>query len=563
MPNVGDITESPVDRYLKELTFLEEKRRPWEPQWRDINDMVLPRKSFWDETDKDGGKRAAVKNYDSTPRQALQTMTDGMQGYSVSSAFRWFKLKMQSLAANNLPFVRDWLEDAEEAIYSELNLSNFYEGIGESFMDAGGIGTAIMFVEDRVHTGRTVFSARHIRECYIDEDRRGRVDTVWRKFNVRLEDIVEDFGEDALPKDLKDRYKVQPLEMVEVIHGVFPRKRRETSRRDGKNKKWASVYIHKASKTILKEDGYDDFPYVVWRFRKNSFEVYGRSPAFDAIPDILRLNQMARTMTLASQKAVEPPLNVPTAMKNKTRLLPNGENIMDATGQKLEPIQFGAYPFGIDALNDLRGQIRELFNVSFFLMLNNLLAQGAKTATEVMEMQGEKAAVLGVVIGRLNAEFLAPLIDKVFFMLLRDGVIPPPPEELIREGGKISIEFMGPLAQAQRRYHKTQGVQATLQLLGSMVQIEGTAKQVGSTVIDNADLDALYREGADSAGTPQRGLREEPERDQMRAARAQQMAEQQQQAIALEQQKMLSQNAEKLNQPLQKGSMLDQVVGGR
>lgn len=559
-----DLPLKPVDLYLRDFAYAQELRRPWEPVWRDITDMVLPRKSFWDTNMDSSGKKAEAKKYDSTAQDSAQILCDGLQGYSVSPSFKWFKLKMQDNELNNLPFVQDWLEDAEDVIYSELNLSEFYGNIGEYYLDACTIGTAIMYVEDRVHTGRTLFTTIHPKECFISENRRGQVDVVWRKFKVRLQDLVDEYGKEALSDWMKDRYEHQPLELVEVVHGVFPRALRDPEKKDAKNKKYVSVYIDEKGRHIIKEGGYDTFPYLVWRYRKNTREVYGRSIAHDALPDILRLNQMAKDLLMAGQLHARPPLNVPQNMKGKVRMIPNGENYMDQTGQKLETVQLGgAFPYGWEELQDLRNQIRELFHVSFFLLLNSVQAGGKMTATEVMERQGEKAAVLGVTIGRLNSECLAPLIDRVFFQLLNDMEIPPPPEELIRRGGRITLEFMGPLAQAQRRYHKSQGVNATLQLLGGMVEIEGAAKQSGSTVIDNADLDELYRIGADSSGSPQKGIREKPEVDQIRVSRVEQQQAAMQQEAALEQQKMLASNAEKLNQPLQRGSMLDKVTGGR
>jgi hypothetical protein len=57
--------------------------------------------------------------------------------------------------------------------------------------------------------------------------------------------------------------------------------------------------------------GYDDFPFMVPRFVKDSVSIYGRSPAMTALPDVKMLNKMSETTIRAAQKQVDPPLMAP------------------------------------------------------------------------------------------------------------------------------------------------------------------------------------------------------------------------------------------------------------
>jgi hypothetical protein len=183
------------------------------------------------------------------------------------------------------------------------------------------------------------------------------------------------------------------------------------------------------------------------------------------------------------------------------------------------------------------------------------LQGGPYTATEIRERQGEKAAVLGATIDRLNSECLVPLIDRTYAICQRNGLLPPPPESLMR-GGRIHIEFMGPLAQAQKQYHQSMGVQAGLQF----IQATGT---MFPESLDNVDSDELMRTGMDSQGVPQKIIREMPNVTEIRRIRQEAAAQAKQDVVALEHEKMLAANAEKLNQPLQKGSMLERVAQAR
>jgi hypothetical protein len=78
--------------------------------------------------------------------------------------------------------------------------------------------------------------------------------------------------------------------------------------------------------------------------------------------------------------------------------------------------------------------------------------------------------------------------------------------------------------------------------------------------MDNTDLDELARIGMDSAGMPQRVIRELSRVQAMRKARAAAIEKQRQEALALEQQKMLAANVGGLNEPLKPDSILAGVA---
>lgn len=538
---------------LARFDFLVNERARWEPAWKEISQVILPRRSWWDDDDS-SGKLPDYKIYDSTAIEAAQTLADGLQGYSVSPSFKFFKLKMGSDEANRTPYAQDWLEIIEDTIYSEFNRSSFYEAMNTFFLDAATLGTACMLVEDDQESGKVVFSTRHPKEIYIAEDRFGVVDTVYRKFKVPVKVAAEMFGKKNLNTTWQRKLEDNPYERVTVLHVVLPRGTEGLGR---KSKAFASFYIDFDNKEVIDEGGFDENPYLVWRWRKSTDETYGRGPGFEALYDALRCNQMAKTMLMAGEMVVNPPLNIPKSMKGFERIVPRGYNYYDLSSGKIEPINLGhQLPYGWQELVQQQQSVQKKFSVDFFLMLENLQKTGAMTATEVMERQSEKAAVLGSIIGRLNSECLSPLIDRVFAIADRRGIIPPPPPGL---KGKVDIEYMGPLAQAQRRFNQSQGIQATLAMMKALVEIEGLAKQSGATSLDNFDLDEIASQGASSSGAPQRAIREKPDVEKLRQQRDQAAQAQMQQAQAMQQQQSLVQNVDKLNQPVQKGSMLDSI----
>ena len=73
--------------------------------------------------------------------------------------------------------------------------------------------------------------------------------------------------------------------------------------------------------------------------------------------------------------------------------------------------------------NDLRAQIMQGFSADLFLMLAD---RKNMTATEVAERVAEKMLLLAPALGRLQSDMLDPIIERVFGVLSRRGVLLPP-----------------------------------------------------------------------------------------------------------------------------------------
>jgi hypothetical protein len=542
-----------VDTVLGRLAALKKVRQPYEAVWKDITDYVLPRRSFWD-LDITPGQKPSKKLYDGTAITELQLLVDGTLGNLVSANLRWLRLTMEDRRQNEIPWVKDWLEEVEDALYAEFARSNFYDSMGEFFLDAASIGTAVMLIDEDLAEKNMLFSTRHMKECYVAEGRNGKVDTLYREFTMTNRQIGMSWGIEKLAEGRKQQLRTNPFGRGTVVHACYPRGERDPGKVDQSNKQWASVYIDKdfhAGK-VLDEGGYDMFPYLCWRWRKNSDEIYGRSPAIDAIQDVLRLNQIGKTALEVAQLAAMPPLNVPLVMKGHEKIIPRGYNYYTKADEIISPIQMGQnYSVTKDQEAELKEQIRQTFRTKIYMIMEQLQSGGPYTATEVNARQSEKATVQGPMMGRLSSEVLIPLIKRTFVTSEQNGVLPPPPPGL-GQGGRIHIEFQGPLALQMKRFHQAQGVDASLAFIQQMAQFFPES-------LDNVDGDELMRSGMDSKGAPQKGLRELPERKKIREMRAEEQKRQEQQAIEMQQQEMLAKNAGQLNEPVKQGSMLEGI----
>jgi len=356
------------------------------------------------------------------------------------------------------------------------------------------------------------------------------VDTVYRKFKMTARAMEQQFGPGNLPTAVVKDAQNEPFKEHEIIHAVYPRG--DVAGKGSKRKPIASIYYHKGTKALLSEGGFDDFPFMVPRFVKDSVSIYGRSPAMTALPDVKMLNKMSETTIRAAQKQVDPPLMAPDdGFMLPIRTTPGSLNFYRAgTRDRLEPLQIGANnPLGLNMEEQRRQAIRQAFYVDQLL-----LAQGQSmtatevlqrmTATEVLQRNEEKMRMLGPVLGRLQSELLQPLISRAFALLLRSGQLPPAPEEL--QGQDIDIEYVSPLAKAQ----KLTDLQSMLRGFEVMMQVAEIAP-----VMDYLDTDRLVQYLVEVTGIPARVIRsdEEVARIRRQAAQAAQ-AQQQQQAVMME-----------------------------
>jgi hypothetical protein len=408
-----------------------------------------------------------------------------------------------------------------------------------------------MFVEDTVAEKTIRFLPRHLKECYIAEDAGGRVHTVYRHFTMENQQALDAWGKN-LPRQRRERAEQDPYSRGHFLHIVEPRRNGRRGGWDAENRSYAEVYLDKDFKEIIDEGGYDEFPYLVWRWAKLTDEVYGRGPAGDAIYEVLRINQMAKALLQSAQLANEPPLNVPERLKGRERIVPRGYNYFTNPQEIVTPINLGGnYPIGKDQEDQVRDQIKDLFRTKIFLLMEQLEA-GKYTATEIRERVGEKATVLDPTIARLSTDVLRPMVTRTYEILGRNGVLPPPPPAL-REGGRVHIEFQGPLAQAQERYQRSQGVVASIPVIDAIVKLNPDSADI-------VDFDELMRVGMEGAGAPQKTIRDMPLVEKLRKLRADAMALQQERQEAMQTEQMIAANANKLNEPVQPDSMLTGIA---
>ena len=418
--------------------------------------------------------------------------------------------------------------------------------------DACVLGHGVLFVGENLRDNTLQFSHQSPAEVYLDVGADDAVDTVLREFRMSVRQLVQVFGKENVGEKVRNAYD-EPRRRSEkrtVLFAVYPRDEYKADSLFNSDFPFAAVYIDVEDKHILQKSGFNEFPYAVYEFAKYSGRAYGDSVVQEALEDVRFLDITTETTLKIAQIAADPPMRVSPNLRN-IAILPGAINELNGNDDVIDAIRTGDnYPISLDVQKAKNEAVRRRFNVDYFQMLQSLEGK-VMTATEVMELQGEKAATLSTLITSMNAA-LSAIIERSFNLLLRAGKLPPVPQSLANTNASMKIDFVGPLAQAQKRYYSTSTVQAALQQAVPVVQIFPNAA-------DFIDADELLKKLLEATGMPQSVIREDKDVEALRTQRLQAQQAAQEQAMQMQQQQNLLQNIDKLGKSVESGSPLAQL----
>ena len=494
------------------LSRLQEKRSTWESHWQEVADVMLPRKAEITRQRARGDKRS-TQIFDATAVHALELLAASLHGMLTSSANRWFSLRFKETGLNDSDEAKEWLEDATKRMYDVIAKSNFQQEIFECYHDLIAFGTSCLMIEEDQEDVLT-FSARHIKEIYIQENRKGYVDTLYRRFKMSAQATVEKFGIENVSKEIVNVLKKAPFDDIDLVHVIRPRLDFDPQKQDKANMPFQSIYFEYGSGHVISIGGFKENPYVIPRYLKASTEQYGRSPGMNALPDVKVLNKMVEHSLKAAAKQIDPPLLIPDdGMLAPIRMSPGSINYYrSGSRDRIEPLNINANTtITINNENQRRDAINKMFHIDQLVVTENR----NMTATEVLQRQEEKMRILGPVLGRLQSELLSPLITRVFNIMLRNQLFMASPD--ILQDQELKIEFVSPMALAQRG-QELQSLMRGLEIFGSLAQT--------MPVMDYIDENGLVKNIIDILGLPAKVIKSDAEVEQIRADRAEQEAQQ-------------------------------------
>ncbi len=509
------MNETRVQDLLRRERGLKSARSRWESHWQSLAELLRTERADFTTMPEPGGVRHG-KVYDSTPQQAVRGLASALDGLLKGRQTRWFRIKSEEPGVSDDADVAAWLREVDglmwRAIFDEK--AHFSDRSFEVDLDLVTFGTGVLFVEEIVGRGLN-FRAFHLRDTLLAENNLGEIDTVFRSFRYTARQAAQQFGEEKLGEKtseaLRENNGRDAGRKFRFLHVVMPR---EDARVDGAQLPFVSMWIDVESEHLIGEGGFHEFPYAVPRWETVTGEVYGRSPGMLALADAQTLNAMSATLLKAGQKAVDPPLLVAQeGLVSSVRLFPGGINYVDYSAvpsgrPPIDPLASGAQmPLGLEMENQRRDMIWSAF---FRNVLQLPVESPQMTATEVLERKQEFLRVIGPTFARLEASYIAPVVNRVFGIMMRAGAFPPLPDAL--RGRRVRFEFDSPVSQAQKQIEAL-AMRGALEQAAALLQLDPRAA-------DNIDKDKAVRlifaaNGADAL------LRGSSDVEDMRGMRAQ------------------------------------------
>ena len=516
--------------YMNRWAALQTERSEWFEHYKELSDHFLPRTGRFFNDEVNRGDKRWNSIYDSSGTRALRTLSAGMMSGMTSPARPWFRLAIPDTEMMEYTPVKVWLNEVTKRMRDTFARSNTYRSLSTMYEELGLYGTAASVV---VSDFNTVIRHHTLTagEYAFATDNRREVQTMYREWDMTVSQIVREFGIDACSNTVKNLHMQGGKGLdtyITIVHCVEPRYERDLKKRDSKNMAFKSVYFEKGgdNEKILRESGFNEFPVLPPRWATTGNDVYGYSPAMEALGDVKQLQHEQLRKAEAIDYMTKPPLVLPSSMMNQQiNRYPGGLMFSD------QPANAGgvrsAFEVNLDLgalredIMDVRQRINGAFFADLFLMLANDQRSGI-TATEVAERHEEKLLMLGPVLERLHNEMLDPMIDITFNKMLAGGLLPPPPEEL--QGMDLKVEFVSTLAQAQRAV----GVTSIDRLIGTVGAIAGLRPEV----VDKLDADQMIDAYADMLGVDPTLIVADDKVAMIRDQRAQQAQMQQMAAMA-------------------------------
>jgi len=517
-----------VEDCLRTLADLESRRQNWDSHWQEIAERIWPAADEF-LTSRSVGEKRSTKIFDSTAALALEKFSAAMESLLTPRAHKWHTLRSTHAGANEDPDVKLWFEQVTKVMFQARNSpkAGYYAQMHEGYKSLGAFGNSCLFVDEPKDGHGINYVQCHVGSVYIELNNKRQVDTIYRKYKMSAKAAAQEWGRKNLPEKVAQALESPDKQFKEFdfVHAVTPRTDYDRERKDAEGMPFVSYHISVEDKAMVDEGGYHEMPYLYSRYTVNPTEMYGRSPAMLVLPSIKMAQEMQKTFIRAGHKIVDPPLllhddGVLGTGSKQVRLTPGGLNYggVDANGRPLiQPLQTGAR---LDITEGMLEKERMVINDAFMVTLFDILVETPQmTATQALIRAQEKGQLLAPTVGRQQSEMLGPQIHREFSVLLRQGLVQPPPQALMEAAGDYEIVYESP-AQRMQRSEELVGIQRTMEMAMPFIETD-------PSILQMFNADEIIRLSADINGAPVSILKTPEQMEELRAQQQQQAQQQQ------------------------------------
>lgn len=335
------------------------------------------------------------------------------------------------------------LDTYNRQLFNFIHSSNFDVAVGESYYDVA-VGTGFIIPSLNARKDGLLYTSCPIDQLAIEESVDGKINNWFRTWSdVKISEIKTRWHTAVLTEDLEMLVKDNPNAVVKcLVEGVVY---------NPLNKRPFTYALYaKGSDTALFSEDLKENPGIVWRFQKTNNEWWGRGPVMNALPAMMRANEMARIEYASANLNVFKPymgfsdgvFNPYTFKLQPMTVIPIA-NVSRDQPLPLIPLPDSSNPvFAQMTIADLRNQVN---NLMYADPLGPIEGQ-PRSATEQSIRQQNLADKIGPIFTRLQQEFLWPVYHNTMNILHDSGLLLKP---RLENGAKIKFRYKSPLAQSK------------------------------------------------------------------------------------------------------------------
>jgi len=571
VPEMKMPAESKVQRIVSRHKKLKAEKEPWINTYRLIGEFVMSRKQNFNQ-ELQQGQILTGQIFDGTAPRANQLMAASLLGALYPNGPRSFRIDPPDDMTNEeagSDDLKKWYDKTSKRLASVMD--NYRAGLLTSLMevetDNGAFGTAGLGIFENPDDDALpiTYRAYDVKCMCIGEGMNGFVDTVYIEKSMTVKQLIQEFGYKNVSKKAKEMYAQDPETKICVLHAIEPRIDGVPDNFGSENMPVMSIHIEIDHDHVLKESGFWEMPILVTRFYKGQTgEKYGRSPAMEAMPDILEANMFREASIVGTEKMLNPPMTVndPDVMSNgRVRTSAGAQNYRKMGGRTQESNSRPAIEpiITITEMQSTYQRITELARIiemAFFIdRLTDLQTDRSRiTATEATMLNDLRGQSLNLVYARQIAELFTPLIERSFNILFNRnffGYVPHSMDEweaaqamgvetvpqivlqrIMQNRDAYKVTYIAPAM----RIMQAEELQGIERLLMMVMQ----AAQAAPSILDNIDFDELVRLTRQLTGAPASLIKSmevvmkfRDEQAKQQAAQQQMMAENMQSETAL------------------------------
>lgn len=436
--------EKELARVMDKFKRAKSRWSSWSDIWEEAYDYVMPhRESFYQESP---AQRRTQNIYDETAVVGLPKFASRLQLGFFPPNGRAFKLvpgpefpKREITKA-----LQAELDRITDLLHEGLRNSNFNAELHEGFQDLA-LGTMNMLCEEGRFSGDLHFTAVPPTNLALLP---GNMDTVsgWFRWNYDGMDITElkhRYPKAEYTEKMKQEQKRNPHRKTKVVEATL------YDQADKFKDEYTYYLISETDNCILQKatlKGRGSVPWITTRWCKSGFEVWGRGPVLQAMPAIKTLNLTVQLILENAEMAIAGSyVYDDDGVFNPDNItIQPGTFIPRSPGSSIDTLAApGRFDVAQLVLDDMRRNVRKALFIDELDSRPN--ARTPLSATEVSERLADVARDMGAVAGRMQKEFMTPLVERIIKIYTDQGILDIPKVD----GRTLRILPVSPLLRAQ------------------------------------------------------------------------------------------------------------------